>query len=49
MTPVEVVRPWLGALSVAAVNGPNATVVSGSVELLSGLVAEAQRCGVRAP
>ncbi|WTG93485.1 type I polyketide synthase [Kitasatospora sp. NBC_01560] len=50
--PVEVVREriasWVGRLSVAAVNGPSSTVVSGDADAVTALVEELQGEGVRA-
>ncbi|MGN9788879.1 type I polyketide synthase [Nonomuraea sp. ZG12] len=42
------VAPWDGRASVAAVNGPAATVVSGDPEALRTLLADCERDGVRA-
>ena len=42
------VAPWDGRLSVAALNAPSATVVSGDLEALAALLAECERDGVRA-
>ncbi len=41
-------EPWGGALSVAAQNGPESTVVSGDPEALDGLLAACAERGVRA-
>ncbi|MFK4106596.1 beta-ketoacyl synthase N-terminal-like domain-containing protein, partial [Streptomyces sp. NPDC019531] len=41
-------EPWEGLLSLAAVNGPSSTVVSGTPEALDGLLAACARDGVRA-
>ncbi|NEE55196.1 acyltransferase domain-containing protein, partial [Streptomyces sp. SID8455] len=50
--PVDVVReriaPWTGRLSVAAVNGPSVTVVSGDADAVTALVDELVGEGVRA-
>ncbi len=47
--PTAELTPWLGdGLSVAAVNGPDSTVVSGPDEELDALMARAERAGVRA-
>ena len=50
--PVAAVRdriaPWGQRLSVAVVNGPSATVVSGDLEALAGLAAGCEAAGVRA-
>ncbi|WP_035870486.1 type I polyketide synthase [Kitasatospora cheerisanensis] len=46
--PVEAVRERLGRLSVAAVNGPSSTVVSGDADAVAALVAEFVEQGVRA-
>ncbi|AXI75169.1 SDR family NAD(P)-dependent oxidoreductase [Streptomyces cavourensis] len=50
--PVDVVReriaPWAGRLSVAAVNGPSVTVVSGDADAVTALVDELVGEGVRA-
>ncbi|MFI7447254.1 type I polyketide synthase, partial [Nonomuraea sp. NPDC049714] len=46
---VEVrVAPWADRVSVAAVNGPGATVVSGDLEALAEVLAGCERDGVRA-
>ncbi|MGN9788878.1 beta-ketoacyl synthase N-terminal-like domain-containing protein [Nonomuraea sp. ZG12] len=42
------VASWDGRVSVAAVNGPGATVVSGEVDALAALLADCERDGVRA-
>ncbi|QMU69826.1 type I polyketide synthase [Streptacidiphilus sp. P02-A3a] len=42
------VAPWADRVSVAAVNGPGATVVSGDPEALAGVLAAAEVDGVRA-
>ncbi|HTF53692.1 MAG TPA: SDR family NAD(P)-dependent oxidoreductase [Pseudonocardia sp.] len=42
------VAPWGGRVSVAAANGPGATVVSGDLEALAGVLAGCERDGVRA-
>ncbi|MFD8317588.1 type I polyketide synthase [Kitasatospora purpeofusca] len=48
--PVDAVReriaPWVGRLSVAAVNGPSSTVVSGDADAVTALVAELLEEGV---
>ena len=44
----ERIAPWGERLSVAAVNGPAATVVSGEPEILAELVAACEAAGVRA-
>ena len=44
----ERVAPWDGRVSVAAVNGPGATVVSGDVDALSALLTDCEQAGVRA-
>ncbi|MER7312153.1 MULTISPECIES: type I polyketide synthase [Streptomyces] len=48
--PVDVVRertaPWAGRLSVAAVNGPSSTVVSGAADAVTALVGELLEEGV---
>ncbi|MGW4549978.1 SDR family NAD(P)-dependent oxidoreductase [Streptomyces violaceorubidus] len=44
----EYLRPWSGRLSVAAVNGPGAVVVSGETRALDGLVERAAAEGIRA-
>ncbi|WP_072815265.1 type I polyketide synthase [Rhodococcus zopfii] len=50
--PADVVRdrisPWAGAVEVAAVNGPSATVVSGPVGALDALVGQCRDDGVQA-
>ncbi|WP_240324135.1 type I polyketide synthase [Streptomyces cavourensis] len=50
--PVDVVReriaPWAGRLSVAAVNGPSSTVVSGDADAVAGLLEQLAGEGVRA-
>ncbi len=50
--PVDVVReriaPWAGRLSVAAVNGPLSTVVSGDADAIAGFLEELAGEGVRA-
>ncbi|MDO0924399.1 SDR family NAD(P)-dependent oxidoreductase [Streptomyces sp. TG1A-8] len=43
----EFVRPWVGRVSVAAVNGPSSTVVSGDADALDELVVCAEESGVR--
>ncbi|BBC30132.1 Polyketide synthase [Streptomyces graminofaciens] len=45
---VELVDRWSGRLSVAAVNGPSAVVVSGDSEALRELIAACEEDGVRA-
>ncbi|MDX2548107.1 SDR family NAD(P)-dependent oxidoreductase [Streptomyces sp. WI04-05B] len=45
---VELVARWSGRLSVAAVNGPSAVVVSGDSEALRELIAACEEDGVRA-
>ncbi len=45
---LEMIAPWDGRLSVAAVNGPAATVVSGDLAALDELLARAERDGLRA-
>ncbi|MEH0420577.1 type I polyketide synthase [Streptomyces sp. B21-083] len=45
---VELVARWSGRLSVAAVNGPSAVVVSGDAEALGELIAVCEEDGVRA-
>nr|AZF85945.1 type I polyketide synthase [Catenulispora sp.] len=42
------IAPWTGRISVAAVNGPSATVVSGDAAALDELIAACERDGVRA-
>ncbi|MCO5974065.1 type I polyketide synthase [Actinoallomurus soli] len=42
------VKRWAGALTVAAVNGPRSTVVSGSTAAIDELVAECKLTGIRA-
>ncbi|MBC3839579.1 acyltransferase domain-containing protein [Streptacidiphilus sp. 4-A2] len=44
----ERIEPWAGQVSVAAVNGPGATVVSGTPEALAEIEAGCGREGVRA-
>ena len=44
----ERVARWAGEVTVAAVNGPRSTVVSGSTTAVDELVAECRRAGVRA-
>ena len=44
----DAIAPWAGAVEVAAVNGPTATVVSGPVEALDDLVARWRDDGVQA-
>ncbi|MFI1198647.1 type I polyketide synthase [Streptomyces sp. NPDC020883] len=47
--PTADLAPWLGdALSIAAVNGPDSTVVSGPDDDLHALMARAERAGIRA-
>ncbi|MFD7639739.1 type I polyketide synthase [Kitasatospora sp. NPDC059795] len=46
--PVDVVRERVGRLSVAAVNGPSSTVVSGDADAVAALVDELVEEGVRA-
>ncbi|MFZ2176738.1 MAG: SDR family NAD(P)-dependent oxidoreductase [Rhodococcus sp. (in: high G+C Gram-positive bacteria)] len=50
--PPDVVRakiePWAGAVEVAAINGPSATVLSGAVDALDTLVGQWQGDGVQA-
>ncbi|MFB9966172.1 type I polyketide synthase [Sinosporangium siamense] len=43
----ERIAPWLDSISVAAVNGPHSTVVSGDPAALAELLAELGRAGVR--
>ncbi|WUI01417.1 SDR family NAD(P)-dependent oxidoreductase [Spirillospora sp. NBC_00431] len=43
----ELISRWGGRLAIAAVNGPSATVVSGDVEALAELLAEAERLALR--
>ncbi|MEY9992098.1 acyl transferase domain-containing protein/aryl carrier-like protein [Streptomyces sp. V4I8] len=45
---VPYLAPWADRLSLAAVNGPSSTVVSGAPEALDGLLAACDRDGVRA-
>ncbi|MFB6630827.1 amino acid adenylation domain-containing protein [Streptomyces sp. NPDC056362] len=42
----ELVRPWQGRISVAAVNGPSSTVVAGQPEALDELLARCEASGV---
>ncbi|NGP07465.1 SDR family NAD(P)-dependent oxidoreductase [Rhodococcus sp. 14C212] len=42
------IRPWDGAVEVAAINGPSATVISGPVDVLDILVGQLQGDGVQA-
>ncbi|MEW1648179.1 type I polyketide synthase [Streptomyces sp. NPDC091219] len=44
----ELVGRWAGRVSVAAVNGPTSTVVSGDADALDELVAYAEESGIRA-
>ncbi|MDG3014762.1 SDR family NAD(P)-dependent oxidoreductase [Speluncibacter jeojiensis] len=44
----ETIRPWAGAVEVAAINGPSATVLSGRADALDELVERWQRDGVQA-
>ncbi|RVW03861.1 type I polyketide synthase [Rhodococcus xishaensis] len=44
----EKIQPWEGAIEVAVVNGPSATVLSGPVDALDDLVAQLQADGVQA-
>jgi NADPH:quinone reductase-like Zn-dependent oxidoreductase/malonyl CoA-acyl carrier protein transacylase len=44
----ELIGRWDGAVSVAAVNSPRSTVVSGDVDALAELLADCERRGVRA-
>ena len=44
----ETISPWAGAVEVAAVNGPSATVISGPVEALDVLVGQWRDDGVQA-
>ncbi|MEU7757294.1 SDR family NAD(P)-dependent oxidoreductase, partial [Micromonospora sp. NPDC049171] len=51
LPPEEVERllsPWSGRASVAAVNGPRSTVVSGAPDAIDGLLAACEAAGVRA-
>ena len=43
----ERIGAWDGRVSVAAINGPEATVVSGDVAVLNEIAAECERAGVR--
>ncbi|MFC7446919.1 SDR family NAD(P)-dependent oxidoreductase [Rhodococcus daqingensis] len=42
------IQPWAGAVEVAAINGPSATVLSGPVDALDDLVGQWQHEGVQA-
>ncbi|MFC9355620.1 SDR family NAD(P)-dependent oxidoreductase [Rhodococcus sp. NPDC057014] len=44
----EKIQPWAGAVEVAAMNGPSATVISGPVDALDLLIAQLQGDGVQA-
>ncbi|MEU0765165.1 acyltransferase domain-containing protein, partial [Streptomyces microflavus] len=44
----ELLVPWSGRVSVAAVNGPSQVVVSGEVAAVEAVVAECERSGARA-
>ncbi|MFC9788957.1 SDR family NAD(P)-dependent oxidoreductase [Rhodococcus sp. NPDC127528] len=44
----EKIQPWAGAVEVAAINGPSATVISGPVDALDILVGQLQGDGVQA-
>ncbi|GAA1094330.1 type I polyketide synthase [Pseudonocardia alni] len=44
----ELIVPWGGALSVAAVNGPSSVVVSGDADALDALLPACESAGVRA-
>ncbi|RVW03612.1 type I polyketide synthase [Rhodococcus spongiicola] len=44
----EKVQPWEGAIEVAVVNGPSATVLSGPVDALDDLVTQLQADGIQA-
>ncbi|ANS25258.1 type I polyketide synthase [Rhodococcus opacus] len=44
----EKIQPWAGAVEVAAINGPSATVISGPVDALDLLVGQLQGDGVQA-
>ncbi|MEN0137392.1 MAG: SDR family NAD(P)-dependent oxidoreductase [Rhodococcus sp. (in: high G+C Gram-positive bacteria)] len=44
----EKIQPWAGAVEVAAINGPSATVISGPVDALDTLIGQLQGDGVQA-
>ncbi|MFC5056498.1 SDR family NAD(P)-dependent oxidoreductase [Saccharothrix xinjiangensis] len=44
----ELLRPWGGTVSIAAVNGPSAVVVSGGADAVREVLARCERDGVRA-